>query len=512
MELMESDLGQLLRHSAVVLTENQIACFMMQLLQGIKALHSYGIVHRDLKPPNILVNSDGQLRIADFGMARHIGVGNGVQSSERLQAERMTEYVVTRWYRAPEVLLAPSVPYTDAIDIWSAGCIMGEMITGKALFPGENYMNQVVKIFKILGYSDGSNLGFPVSAANAKFLRLKCNFPKKPFKSMFPSLSADGRELLEMLLSVDPSRRPSAHSALSSRFLTSAGTSIDYSQWTGSSISVNGLFDFERQLPNCWQLGQMIRAEVAAFEAEATRTEDQCCEDESLLDDEEEADQFVLAIESSKSAYPPNDGEISIAKFSSKNGHFEQDSLDLSNHDFDRTPLMRISADNPFGKRSSASALAKYRPTVHTSTSSRNDNSKLTDVNTSASVTSKSSSENQQRQIPFCVDSSSNSKSISFDSFLSSAPLPPILPDTSKVKESVDGMLSRFKQSFRRRPSYDTHSSAGTSFTFNSKSEQLLPYHENNFNDDTVIAKPRRTLPPIISDQAVGVKSDEEEL
>ena len=103
-----------------------------EILRGLKYIHSANVLHRDLKPSNLLINANCDLKICDFGLAR----------TGPNQQEFMTEYVVTRWYRAPELLLACS-DYTSAIDVWSVGCIFAELLARKALFPGKDYVHQV---------------------------------------------------------------------------------------------------------------------------------------------------------------------------------------------------------------------------------------------------------------------------------------------------------------------------------------------------------------------------------
>ncbi len=112
--------------------------FLYQLLRGLKYIHSANVLHRDLKPSNLLVNANCELKIADFGLARTTSDTNF-----------MTEYVVTRWYRAPELLLNCS-EYTEAIDVWSVGCIFMELLNRKPLFPGKDYVQQLVLITEVL--------------------------------------------------------------------------------------------------------------------------------------------------------------------------------------------------------------------------------------------------------------------------------------------------------------------------------------------------------------------------
>ncbi len=110
---------------------------MYQVLKGIKYMHSGELIHRDLKPSNILLDSDCLAKLADFGLARSVATVN-----QSVVEPIMTEYVATRWYRAPEILLGSS-KYTKAVDMWSVGCILGELYVGKAIFPGNSTLNQV---------------------------------------------------------------------------------------------------------------------------------------------------------------------------------------------------------------------------------------------------------------------------------------------------------------------------------------------------------------------------------
>ena len=135
LDLMETDLHHVI-HSQQPLTEEHARYFLYQILRGLKYIHSANVLHRDLKPSNLLVNQDCELKIGDFGMAR------GLSSSPSEQKRVMTEYVATRWYRAPELMLSLN-EYSEAIDMWSVGCIFAEMLGRKHLFPGTNYLNQL---------------------------------------------------------------------------------------------------------------------------------------------------------------------------------------------------------------------------------------------------------------------------------------------------------------------------------------------------------------------------------
>merc|ERR1712185_459314 len=117
-----------------------VKSFLFQLLTGVAYCHHHRVLHRDLKPQNLLINREGELKLADFGLARAFGI----------PVRSYTHEVVTLWYRAPEVLME-STCYSTPLDIWSCGCIFVEMATGRPLFPGSRDQDQLVRIFKILG-------------------------------------------------------------------------------------------------------------------------------------------------------------------------------------------------------------------------------------------------------------------------------------------------------------------------------------------------------------------------
>lgn len=156
MEAMDCDLHRIIQ-SKQALSDSHVKCFALQLLEGMKAMHSVGIFHRDLKPSNILINKDCLLKITDFGLSRCIDEPNSTESKTP-----MTEYVVTRWYRCPELLLAPKHKYSSAVDIWAGGCIIAELMRRKPIFPGKSHTHQVQLVFELLGYSSPSDFGFSI--------------------------------------------------------------------------------------------------------------------------------------------------------------------------------------------------------------------------------------------------------------------------------------------------------------------------------------------------------------
>lgn len=182
-----------------------VKSYLWQILRGIAYCHCHGILHRDLKPQNLLIDTEGNLKLADFGLARLFGI----------PLRTYTHEVVTLWYRAPEILLGSRF-YSTGIDVWSAGCIFAEMITKRALFPGDSEIDQLFRVFRTLGTPDEC-----VWSGVTKLPDYKTNFPKwfaQDLPNIIPSLDDNGRDLLLKLLTYDPSKRISAWMALSHRF------------------------------------------------------------------------------------------------------------------------------------------------------------------------------------------------------------------------------------------------------------------------------------------------------
>ncbi|KAJ5225852.1 hypothetical protein N7468_007077 [Penicillium chermesinum] len=173
--------------------------FMAQLVEGIRYCHSHRILHRDLKPQNLLINREGNLKLADFGLARAFGV----------PLRTYTHEVVTLWYRSPEILLGGR-QYSTGVDMWSVGAIFAEMCTRKPLFPGDSEIDEIFKIFRILGTPDEETWPGVTS-----FPDYKPTFPnwKRPDQPLVPGLEEAGAQLLEALLEYDPAHRLSAKQA-----------------------------------------------------------------------------------------------------------------------------------------------------------------------------------------------------------------------------------------------------------------------------------------------------------
>ncbi|GME67228.1 unnamed protein product [[Candida] boidinii] len=203
-ELMETDLHRVIRTQK--LSDNHCQYFIYQTLRALKALHSADVLHRDLKPSNLLLNSNCDLKICDFGLARSI-------ASTDDNFGFMTEYVATRWYRAPEIMLTFQ-EYTTAIDVWSVGCILAEMLSGKPLFPGSDYHNQLWLIIEILGTPMMEDYNSIKSRRAKEYIRTLPFRKKQDFVNLFPNANPQAVDLLEKLLTFNPKKRLTVEQAL----------------------------------------------------------------------------------------------------------------------------------------------------------------------------------------------------------------------------------------------------------------------------------------------------------
>ncbi|KAI0978919.1 hypothetical protein GJ496_002940 [Pomphorhynchus laevis] len=199
LNFIPSDLSKVLKTQ--IMTENQICIVTYSLLRALKYIHSAGIIHRDLKPSNIGIDEDLNVWILDFGLAR--------QSS----TDQMTGYVTTRWWRAPEIMFHWR-NYDERVDIWSVGCILGEMLTGKPLFPGDDYMDQLNKIMTITGSPNDEEISCITEPCAREYLQNLPFTPKRKFQDMFTNASNEIIEVMERLLSFNPSKRPTAAESL----------------------------------------------------------------------------------------------------------------------------------------------------------------------------------------------------------------------------------------------------------------------------------------------------------
>ncbi|ODV86899.1 hypothetical protein CANARDRAFT_6469 [[Candida] arabinofermentans NRRL YB-2248] len=210
-ELMECDMHQIIR-SSQPLTDSHYQSFIYQILCGLKYIHSADVLHRDLKPGNLLVNADCELKICDFGLAR--GYSNDPEKNQGF----LTEYVATRWYRAPEIILSFQ-GYTKAIDLWSVGCILAELLGGSTLFKGKDYVDQLNEILRVLGTPNEETMQSIKSTRAQAYVRSLPYMPKVPFDTLYPQANPLAIDLLNKMLTIDPRHRITVEEALEHPYL-----------------------------------------------------------------------------------------------------------------------------------------------------------------------------------------------------------------------------------------------------------------------------------------------------
>lgn len=204
LEFLTDDLTKLIK-SSKRLSPFSIKTFLYQLLSGITFCHRRRVLHRDLKPQNLLISHEGTLKLADFGLARAYGV----------PIRTYTHEVVTLWYRAPEILLG-ATQYATAVDIWPIGCIFAEMVTSQPLFPGDSEIDELFKIFRVLGTPTEETW-----KGVTQLRDFKHTFPKwqpQPLSNYVKDLDPLGIDLLSQMLQFDPMKRISAVEAMQHPF------------------------------------------------------------------------------------------------------------------------------------------------------------------------------------------------------------------------------------------------------------------------------------------------------
>ncbi|KAE8124834.1 hypothetical protein FH972_019682 [Carpinus fangiana] len=253
-ELMESDLHQVIKANDD-LTPEHYQFFLYQLLRGLKYIHTANVFHRDLKPKNILANADCKLKICDFGLAR-------VSFNDAPSAIFWTDYVATRWYRAPELCGSFFSKYTPAIDIWSIGCIFAEMLTGKPLFPGKNVVHQLDLMTDLLGTPASESTA---RIRNEKARRYLLSMRRKqpvPFPQKFPNADPLALRLLERLLAFDPKDRPTADEALADPYFNGLAN-VDREPSTQAISKLE--FEFERRKLTKDDVRELIYREILEY-------------------------------------------------------------------------------------------------------------------------------------------------------------------------------------------------------------------------------------------------------
>ncbi|XP_027727085.1 cyclin-dependent kinase 18 isoform X3 [Vombatus ursinus] len=225
-EYLDSDLKHYLDHCGNLMSMHNVKVFMFQLLRGLSYCHRRKILHRDLKPQNLLINDKGELKLADFGLARAKSVPTKTYSNE----------VVTLWYRPPDVLLG-STEYSTPIDMWGVGCIHYEMATGRPIFPGSTVKEELHLIFRLLGTPTEET--WPGVTSLPEFRNY--NFPRykpQPLINHAPRLDTDGIDLLTSLLLYEAKSRISAEEALRHPYFGALGERVHQLADTASIFSL----------------------------------------------------------------------------------------------------------------------------------------------------------------------------------------------------------------------------------------------------------------------------------
>lgn len=252
LELMPTDLSRVLR-SPIELSPEHIRWLAFQLVCGIHYMHTLRVLHRDLKPSNILINAKCDLRIVDFGLSR------AALDDQDLDLVYWTDYVATRWYRAPELIMAAASNYSYAIDMWSIGCIFAEMLnSGRPMFPGKNPEDQLELIINFCGTPSHEAIAALREPRARATLERMPQRPPQNIHQLFPGVDPLALDLLSKILEFDPNKRISAEQALQHEYLQMdtivRGTPIDFSE-----------FAFERQNLSISDLRVLFLEEIVKY-------------------------------------------------------------------------------------------------------------------------------------------------------------------------------------------------------------------------------------------------------
>ena len=251
MEKMDSDLQKII-FSKQELSDDHYQFILYQILRAIYYLHSANIIHRDFKPSNVLINEDCTIKLCDFGMSRNLKENDLT----------LTEYVVTRYYRAPEIMLS-SHHYSKKIDVWSVGCSFAELLTKKFLFPGENYIAQIKLIIEALGSPSEEDLNFISNESAKKYVRDLGKIKKKPIEKIVNYPYPLALDLLDKMLVFNPEKRISIEDALNHPYLKNIREGIEDPVYKGT---LNLDFDYDNNI-TVESLVNLLIKEVNSFES-----------------------------------------------------------------------------------------------------------------------------------------------------------------------------------------------------------------------------------------------------
>jgi len=225
-------------------------------------VHAAKVLHRDLKPGNLLVNKNCDLKICDFGLARGFD-----PSKNKGQQAALTEYVVTRWYRAPE-LLVENETYGPGIDIWSVGCILAEFLGRKALFPGRDYLQQLRLIIETTGQPSAEDLKTINNPQAVEYIKALPKRPPQPWAKLYPEASPAALDLLSRMLAFDARNRITAAEALRHEYLVALHNVNDEPDAEAFD------FNFEREDVTEHELRRLIWDQLRNFHKEMPATPD----------------------------------------------------------------------------------------------------------------------------------------------------------------------------------------------------------------------------------------------
>ncbi|GAB4860811.1 Protein IMPAIRED IN BABA-INDUCED STERILITY 1 [Ancistrocladus abbreviatus] len=371
-EYMEHDLSGLLSCPDIKFSEAQVKCYMKQLLSGLEHCHSRGVMHRDIKGSNLLVNNEGILKVADFGLANFSGSA---------LKQPLTSRVVTLWYRPPELLLG-ATDYGPSVDLWSVGCVFAEMLLGKPLLQGRTEVEQLHKIFKLCG-SPPDEYWKKSKLPHATLFK-----PQQRYESSLQetcrSLPRTAASLIETLLSVEPHRRGTAFSALSSEYFITKPYACDPSSLPiyppNKEIDAKGREEARRKKVN----GRVRRLETSRKTIRKQNGISKLAPTEALP--AEDQDTKRTKINGSIALFPSEEENLSgreVPKASIDQGDEASHSRNVSQGDVPCSGLLEVPGSSGFSwvkkRRDDASVRSHSRSSSKLSFNSLEPSSTLTD-------------------------------------------------------------------------------------------------------------------------------------
>eukprot|EP01156_Anaeramoeba_ignava_P010460 Anaeramoba_ignava/a479814_110.p2 GENE.a479814_110~~a479814_110.p2 ORF type:complete len:335 (-),score=94.66 a479814_110:219-1223(-) len=251
-EHCKKDLEKVIKDREIMFSPSDIKSLMQMLLEGLNHCHQNWIIHRDMKPSNILLNGNCSLKICDFGLARFTDNEDNM----------LTEYVATRWFRAPEIILSWK-EYTKAIDVWSVGCIFAEILGRKTLFPGRNYIHQIELIVELIGTPSVEEIDTFQNEAAKEYMMKVPKKQKQPFSKLYTNADPLALDLLDKMLTFNPDKRITVDEALKHPYLES-----HYDPDEATECTEKFDFSFENSELSTEELRKLIYEEIIDFHTE----------------------------------------------------------------------------------------------------------------------------------------------------------------------------------------------------------------------------------------------------